>query len=131
MRKISDRALFAYGAHSADYRLFALGSLSNYPPEKLVHATTHLCTTATAHLTTLSAEGLTAAIITATSALGTQLDAVLAERFTLGITRESATIRRTELGNRLYALLTTLSEKGKLCWYGINPTKYNHYLLTE
>ena len=131
LRQICIRAQLAYGAQSSQYRPFALGSISNYSPEQLLRASTHVCSLATAQLPQLAAQGLTPAIIADTQAIATELDTCLTDRFTLAINRETATVRRIELGNALYALLVTLSGKGKLCYHDTTSSKHRHYQISE
>lgn len=131
LRQICTRAQFAYGIHSSSYRHFFLGNLSKYSPDQLIRASTHICTQATAQLPTLAPQGLTAPIIAATLATTTQLDDCLNARFTLALAREAATLRRIELGNALYALLLTLSDKGKLCYPDTSMALHRHYNITD
>lgn len=129
LRQICTRAQLAYGSSSSSYRLYDLGSISTLYPEQLLRASTHICKLATQQLAQLAPQGLTAAIIADTQAIAATLDALLSTRFSLKMQREAATYRRIELGNELYKLLITISEKGKLCWAETNPARYSHYLL--
>lgn len=129
LRQISTRAQMAYGPKSSSYRLFYLGKLSTLSSEALLRAAQHIGIVATERMAELAPEGLTPSHITDMNATSSALNAALNSKYSLAALRSSATVRRTELGNELYALLVNLSEKGKLCWGDVNATYYSQYLL--
>lgn len=129
LRQVSIRAQIVYGPKSSSYRLFYLGKLSAQSSEMLLRAAQHISIVATERMAELAPEGLTPSHIADMSTTSSALNAALNSKYTLAAQRSSATVRRTELGNELYALLVNLSEKGKLCWGDVNATYYSQYLL--
>ena len=94
---------------ATEYSILALSS------DQLLRTAYHIVTAATER-SDLALQGLTANIINDLSADTNTLHECLNKKHSLLVAGEAARIKRLELGNQLFSMLTILLEKGKACW---------------
>lgn len=131
IRQIADRARIKYGEQDGKFRKFGVDLLSKQSDNDLVRTGRRVVRAATEYEADLATEGLTPIMITDLSTLTDTFDDLIDLQDAAIKERDVAVDVRIRLGNDLYALLTNLAAKGKLCWQDNNEAKYNDYVITS
>ena len=128
IRTIRNMAEITYNS-KGKYATFGFDDLSKLTPNDLYRLATRVVRVGNQLLAELSAQGLTAAQLTALGTLATQLDNAIdfvAEKIEI---RDLETQDRVIKGNLLWAEMSRLASIGKSLFEDTNEAKYNDYVL--
>jgi len=131
VRQVTDRARILWGVRHANFRMFDVALLSKQKDKDLVRIGYRVVEVATAQLADLSGEGLTIDILNELNAIVGVLDTQINIQRTRIIERDIAVDKRIMTGNVVYAMISKLAAKGKLCWQDRSEARYNDYLITN
>lgn len=129
IKKISDRAKIKYGDQDGRYKLFGVSMISKQSDNDLYRMAKLVIIAGTEQLADLASEGLTEQMITDLETANNEFDILIDLKNRAVRNRDAAVDERIKQGNEVYALLTNLAAKGKLCWEDNNEALYNDYVL--
>ena len=115
--------------HSAFYRQFELGSLTNLNDAELIHKVSKLVAVSEKYQSQLETDGMTLKRIEELKNLQNQLISIITQRDLAEGEREITTERRVLLANKLYKDISNLCNIGKGIWINQSEAKYNNYLI--
>lgn len=129
MRKVISIVKLSFPNSPAHQQEFGNFDLSHCTDEELVRNANIMKASATTYLSTLAAEGLTAAKISQLGTLAQTLDNAI-DAQTQAINKRNITTekRRTE-ANKLFDLISKYSETGKAIFADVSYAKYNDYVI--
>lgn len=128
-RQISERARIRFGSENGIFMRFATTALSRQTDNELVRTSRAVALAAALYATELAEEGLTPLMVTDYTALVANFDALIDVQRQSITERDIAVQDRISKGNAVYALLTKLSSRGKLCFQESSEAHYNDYLI--
>lgn len=128
-RQITERARIRFGSENGILSRFAVSGLSHQTDNDLVRTGRNVAKNATNYATELLEEGVTAPMVAAYLALIVEFDELIDIQKEKIQDRDTAVEDRIAKGNALYALLTKLSARGKLCWQDSSEARYNDYVI--
>jgi hypothetical protein len=118
-----------FGVESALFRSFAFDGMSVMSDEQLYRLGKRVIRVATAQLTQLASEGLTAAVITNLTSITTNFDTSIDVQQEAVKNRDIKTQDRVEKGNAVYKEITRLCNTGKSIFVNTDEAKYNDYVI--
>jgi hypothetical protein len=129
IRVIRNMAEIAYNS-KGKYSTFGFEGMSELSPSDLCRLVSRVVRVGNKLMTDLAAQGLTAAQLTALTALGVDLDKAIDDVEEAIETRDLETQDRIVKGNALWAEMSRLASIGKSLYEDTNEAKYNDYVLT-
>lgn len=118
-----------FGVETALYRSFAFDGMSDLSDEQLYRLGKRVIRVATAQLTQLASEGLTASVITNLTTITTNFDTSIDVQQEAVKNRDIKTQDRVEKGNAVYKEITRLCNTGKSIFVNTDEAKYNDYVI--
>ena len=128
-KKMATRIELHYGKNSSQYKKFNVSKLIVLNESEFVAQVGLLNQFLESHLAELAREGVTAALLTEYEELIAAFEAQRSVVSDLGIKRKDKTTERIDIGNDLYELVSRYCDIGKRIWKGVNPAKYNEYVI--
>ena len=128
-KKMATRIELHYGKNSSQYKKFNVSKLIVLNESEFVAQVGLLNQFLESHLAELAKEGVTAAMLTEYDGTITALKDQRSVVSDLGIKRKDKTTERIDIGNDLYELVSRYCDIGKRIWKGVNPAKYNEYVI--
>ena len=128
-KKMATRIELHYGKNSSQYKKFNVSKLIVLNESEFVAQVGLLNQFLESHLAELAKEGVTAAMLTEYDGTITALKDQRSVVSDLGIKRKDKTTERIDMGNDLYELVSRYCDIGKRIWKGVNPAKYNEYVI--
>jgi hypothetical protein len=123
------RAELKYGTSSAKYEKFGTKTLSQQSDSELLVTTRTVVRVGTSLLTELTANGLTAAMLTALTTLANELETLIIDQKIKIADRDIIQEDRVEAGNAIYTSLINFTNTGRNIWETNDVAKYNDYLI--
>ena len=130
IRPIRNMAELAYSS-TGKYKIFGFEDMATLSDSDLQRMAKRVVRVGNSLLTELQAKGLTAAQLTTLETLANDLDKAIDKVGAANETRDLHTQERVQLGNTLWAEMTTLSSIGQSLYADTNEAKYNDYILTS
>ena len=128
-KKLAIRIELHWGKKSSQYRNFNITKLVELNENEFYAQAGLLSKFVEENLTALAKEGVTEAMITEYDAAITSFKAQRSIVSDLSMNRKDSTTARITLGNELYDLVSKYCEIGKRIWVGVNPTRYDEYVI--
>ncbi len=129
LRSVRTMAQNVHGSRSPLYRSFGFEGMDKMSDDQLYLHGKRVIREATAQLTQLTPEGLTAAMITAIQTLLTNFENAIHAKQQVEKARDIQTQLRLDAGNALYNAITRLCNTGKDIWASVNEAYYNDYVI--
>lgn len=129
IRSIMARAELKYGTSSAKYEKFGTKTLSQQSDSELLVTARTVVRVGTSLLTELTANGLTAAMLTALTTLANELETLIIDQKIKIADRDIIQEDRVEAGNAIYTSLINFTNTGRNIWETNDVAKYNDYLI--
>jgi len=126
---LKTRVKLALGSKSVDYSLFRFNKLGSLNDNELVQYALHVVNTAQPMLEKLAERLVTQEMLDAILADRKKLDDAIDKQSTAISERREKKVKRNELANELYTLLSELSELGKTIWKNKNQAFYTDYVI--
>lgn len=131
IRTIRTMAGNVWHKDSAIYRSFGFEGMDEMNDERLYRLGKRVTRVATARLTDLSGQGLTATMIDNLLINCTDFDTAIDNQEAAESNRDIKTQARIESGNLVYKDLVRLCNTGKDLWAATNEAKYNDYVIYD
>ena len=128
-KKLATRVELHYGRNSSQYRNFNISKFIGLTEGEFVTQAGLFSKFLEDNLAALAKEGVTAAMLTEYDGTITALKNQRSVVSDLGIKRKDKTTERIDIGNDLYELVSRYCDIGKRIWKGVNPAKYNEYVI--
>lgn len=129
IRTVMARAELKYGTGNAKYRKFGTDALSQQSDSDLLITGKRVVRVGTEFLAELTPNGLTAAMLTAITALCNEFEALIIDlKIKIG-ERDIAQEDRVEAGNVIYKILVQYTTTGLNIWETSDIAKYNDYVI--
>ena len=128
-KKLATRVELHYGRNSSQYRNFNISKFIGLTEGEFVTQAGLFSKFLEDNLAALAKEGVTAAMLTEYDGTITALKDQRSVVSDLGIKRKDKTTERIDIGNDLYELVSRYCDIGKRIWKGVNPAKYNEYVI--
>ncbi len=129
LRSVRTMAQNVHGSRSPLYRSFGFEGMDGMSDDQLYLHGKRVIREATAQLTQLTPEGLTAAMITAIQTLLTNFENAIHAKQQAEKARDIQPQLRLDAGNALYNAITRLCNTGKDIWASVNEAYYNDYVI--
>ena len=129
IRTIMTRVELKYGTKDAIYRKFGTDALSQQSDSDLLITGKRVVRAGTEFLATLTANGLTAAMLTALTTLCNEFDTLLLDQKIKIGDRDIMQEDRVEAGNAIYKTLVKYTTAGLSIWETSDVAKYNDYVI--
>jgi hypothetical protein len=129
IRTVMACAKLQYGTRSARYKQFGTNTLSRQSDADLCMTGKIVVRVGTKSLETLSANGLTVAMLTAITTLCSEFEVLLLDVKIKMCERDSIQENRVEAGNSIYKTLIKYTTMGLSIWETSNVAKYNDYVI--
>jgi len=129
LRSVRTMAQNVHGTQSPLYRSFGFEGMVGMSDNQLFLHGKRVIREATAQLSQLTPEGLTAAMITAIQTLLTNFENAMHTKQQAEKSRDIQTQLRIDAGNALYNAITRLCNTGKDIWASVNEAYYNVYVI--
>jgi len=129
IKSIMARAELKYGTSSAKYEKFGTKTLSQQSDSELLVTARTVVRVGTSLLTELTANGLTAAMLTALTTLANELETLIIDQKIKIADRDIIQEDRVEAGNAIYTSLINFTNTGRNIWETNDVAKYNDYLI--
>ncbi len=123
------RTKLAIGEKSIEYSLFKFNKLGTLNDNELVQYALHVVNTAQPMLEKLTNRLVTQEILDTIVEDRKKLDDAIDRQSTAISERREKKVKRIELANELYTLLSELSELGKTIWKNKNEAFYTDYVI--
>lgn len=131
IRNVMARAERKYGAGSAKYDKFGTQTLSKQSDAELLVTAKRVVRVGTSLLSELTANGLTAAMLTAITTLATEFETLLVDQQLKIADRDIIQEDRVEMGNAIYTILVDFCNTGRNIWETSDVAKYNDYIIYD
>ena len=131
VRSMVLRVEFIWGKKSNQYASFKISDMAKVSDEIFLSRIRIIYAFMEEHKTELAVEGLTDEILEDFAA---KIEAVSQAKYAqieFSSQRAEKTTQRIENGNQLYKLVSKYCEIGKRIWDGVNPSKYNDYVIYD
>lgn len=129
IRTVMARVELKYGVRDAVYRKFGSEALSQQSDSDLLITGKRVVRVGTEFLATLTANGLTAAMLTAITTLCNEFDTLLLDLKIKIAERDIMQEDRVEAGNTIYKTLVKYTTTGLSIWETSDVAKYNDYVI--
>lgn len=131
IRNVMARVELKYGTESARYKKFGTAGLSKLPDSDLLITGKRVARVGNEILTDLSANGLTAEMLTGISNLCHEFEALMLDLQVKISDRDIVQEDRVEAGNAIYSTLVSYVATGRVIWETTEPAKYNDYIIYD
>ncbi|PKB17519.1 hypothetical protein [Flavobacterium sp. 5] len=129
IRTVMARVELKYGTSNAVYRKFGTEALSQQSDSDLLITGKRVVRVGTEFLPTLTANGLTVAMLTAITTLCNEFENLIIDlKIKIG-ERDIAQEDRVEAGNNIYHILVKYTTMGLSIWETSDVAKYNDYVI--
>ena len=129
VRAMSLRVELKWGKNSAQYRQFEIADLSKLGDDAYLTRARAVYTHMNTHKADYTAEGLTPEMLTAMETKLEALDQAIYDANEKITERKLKSIERIQKGNEIYGLVARYCEIGKRIWDGVNPAKFENYVI--
>ena len=129
VRAMSLRVELKWGKNSAQYRQFEIADLSKLGDDAYLTRARAVYTHMNTYKADYTAEGLTPEMLTAMETKLEALDQAIYDANEKLTERKLKSIERIQKGNEIYGLVSRYCEIGKRIWDGVNPAKFENYVI--
>ena len=123
------RVELKHGKNSIPYKHLEFLDISRLPDDGFIARTRNIYSYMKAHKSEYIIEGLTEQLLTDMNNLIIQFDNATETANTKNTDRKIITLERVKMGNELYTIVARYCEIGKTIWDGVNPAKYENYVI--
>jgi hypothetical protein len=129
IRGVMSRVELKYGVNSPKYKKFGTDALARQTDPDLLITAKRVVRVGTEYLTELTANGLTAAMLTAIGTMADEFsDLIVQMKIEIG-DRDIEQEDRVEAGNAIYTTLAKYTTVGQQIWESSDVAKFNDYVL--
>ena len=131
IRSMALRVELKWGKKSPKYKSLGISEMSKLPVNAYITEARMVHAFMEEHLTELTAEGLTQAMLDDMETDIQALDEAIRKTIEMSSYRMEMTTKRISEGNKIYGLVSKYCEIGKRIWDKVNPAFYNDYVIYD
>ena len=129
VRSMALRVELKWGKNSAQYKQFEIADISKLGDDAYISRARGIYTHMNTHKLDYTAEGLTTEMLTQMETMTDALAKAVYDANEMLTERKLKSIERAQKGNEIYGLVSRYCEIGKRIWDGVNPAKFDNYVI--